>query len=266
MPDQQANSDFNPLGRLAGIVGLLAVALYFTGWVYRWTYFGAFKIQVASLNLPIESFYLAAFRALFGGPWIILRTVLALFIVVTAILFTLQGIQSIKDLMATLLKIVPSRLALGSYQVRSLLFLISLVNELVIVLYFLTTLYFLAQWQADLDYWNDVVNGTTELPRVTALIREDNAALGNKLLDPASAPVNFRIIGDQQIYEQLLAGDINDTESEEERVWRLLIDRDGYFYIFPALPEKDRKRNVPVVIIYESGNGDQITILSPGHE
>jgi hypothetical protein len=53
------------------------------------------------------------------------------------------------------------------------------------------------------------------------------------------------------------------NDIEKSRVWRLLIDRDGYFYIFPALPKKDKYLSVPVLTIYESGNGDQLTILSP---
>ncbi|NEO30998.1 MAG: hypothetical protein F6K36_11320 [Symploca sp. SIO3C6] len=50
-------------------------------------------------------------------------------------------------------------------------------------------------------------------------------------------------------------------------MWRLLIDRDGYFYIFPALPEKRAKSEPnlrpPVLVIYESGDGNQLLILSP---
>ncbi|MDJ0580467.1 MAG: hypothetical protein QNJ66_10650, partial [Crocosphaera sp.] len=57
------NQDINPLGKLASLIALLAIALYFTGWVYRWTYFGFFQVEVMTLNLPLESFYLAAIKA-----------------------------------------------------------------------------------------------------------------------------------------------------------------------------------------------------------
>lgn len=48
------NPDINPLGKLASLIALLAIALYFTGWVYRWTYFGFFQVEVTTLNLPLE--------------------------------------------------------------------------------------------------------------------------------------------------------------------------------------------------------------------
>ena len=102
------------------------------------------------------------------------------------------------------------------------------------------------------------------LPVVTAVIREENAALGRNLDNPLVNPSGFRIIGDRGLYERLLGRELTDTSSPDQPlVWRLLIDRDGYFYIFPALPNQDRNLSVPVLIVYESGNGDQLTILSP---
>ncbi|MEO0948380.1 MAG: hypothetical protein AAFY11_09600 [Cyanobacteria bacterium J06641_5] len=47
------------------------------------------------------------------------------------------------------------------------------------------------------------------------------------------------------------------------RTGRLLSDRQGYFYIFPALAKRDKPLAVPVLKVYESGNGDQLTILRP---
>ena len=84
----------------------------------------------------------------------------------------------------------------------------------------------------------------------------------DKLLDN---PSGFRIIGDRSLYERLLGKELTDISNpEQSRVWRLLIDRDGYFYIFPALPNKDRNLSVPVLLIYESS--EQLTILSPKAE
>ena len=140
----------------------------------------------------------------------------------------------------------------------------SLVSELVIVLWTLAALFLLAQFQGDQDAFRDAVNETSRLPVVTTVIREENAALGRNLDNPLLNPSGFRIIGDRRLYESLLGRELTDTSiSDQPRVWRLLIDRDGYFYIFPALPSKDRNLSVPVLIVYESGNGDQLTILSP---
>ncbi len=256
------NQELNPLGKLLSLVGLLAVALYFTGWIYRWAYFGFFQVEVTSLNLPVESFYLAAFRALIGHPLIFLRTAIALIITALAIIFTLQIIQKIQRFAVRYLGRIP--LNLTPTQFGSLNFLSSLVNELVIVLWTLAALFLLAQWQADSDALRDAVNETSRLPVVTAVIREENAALGRNLDNPLVNPSGFRIIGERGLYERLLGRELTDPSSPDQPlVWRLLIDRDGYFYIFPALPNQDRNLSVPVLIVYESGNGDQLTILSP---
>ena len=85
-------------------------------------------------------------------------------------------------------------------------------------------MFYLAQWQADADAWTDAVNETSTLPAVTFVTPEKNAALGRKLDD----------------------------------------DGNGYVYLFPALPSKrDRTLRPPVLVIYESANGDQMIILTP---
>ena len=55
------------LGRLASLLVLLGAVLYFTGWTYRWSYFGFFQLEVTTLPLPLESFYIAAFQVFFGS-------------------------------------------------------------------------------------------------------------------------------------------------------------------------------------------------------
>lgn len=256
----QKNQELNPLGKLLSLVVLLAAALYFTGWIYRWAYFGFFQVQVTSLNLPLESFYIAAFRSLFGHPLIILRTIITLSLTVLVIIITLKIIQILQRFFIRYLRRIP--LNLTPTQLRTLKFFYSLIDELVIVVWTLAALFVLAQWQANRDAFRDVVNDTSRLPLVTVVIREENAALGRNLDNPFLNPSGFRIIGDRNLYEGLLGKELTDISNQEQsRVWRLLIDRDGYFYIFPALPNKEQNRSVPVLIIYESS--EQLTILSP---
>ena len=50
-------------------VGLLAVALFFTGWMYRWHYYTFFQVEPTSLGLSVESTFIAAYAVLFAGPW-----------------------------------------------------------------------------------------------------------------------------------------------------------------------------------------------------
>ena len=147
-------------------------------------------------------------------------------------------------------------------QANILHFLASLINELVIVLFVLTALFWLAKWQASADVWKDAVNDTSSLPVVTIVMSKD-AALGRKLDNPLENPANFRIIGDRQGSDRLLGQELTDLSNPKKPiVWRLLIDCDGYFYIFPALPKKDPKLTIPVAIVYENDNGVQLTILN----
>ena len=264
IPSEQSRTQ--SLGKLLSLVALLAAALYFTGWIYRWAYFSFFHVEVTTLNLPVESFYLAAFRALVGHPLIILRTIITLSLTALVIIITLEIIQKLQRFVIRYLRRFVIRylrripMNLTPTQLGSL----KLINELVIVLWILAALFFLAQWQADRDAFRDAVNETSRLPVVTVVMREENAALGRNLDNPLVNSSGFRIIGDHNLYKRLLGKELTDISNpDQSRVWRLLIDRDGYFYIFPALPKRDRKQSVPVLIIYESGNGDQLTILSP---
>ncbi|MEM8675599.1 MAG: hypothetical protein AAGF83_17255 [Cyanobacteria bacterium P01_G01_bin.67] len=258
----QNDQEINPLAKLLSLLALLAAALYFTGWIYRWAYFGFFQVEVTSLNLPLESFYFAAFRSLLGHPLIILRTIITIGITLLVIIITLQIIQKLQGWLVRYRSNIS--LNLTPAQQDLLKFCYSLIDELVIVLWTLAALFFLAQWQADRDAFRDAVKETSRLPVVTAIIREENAALGRNLDNPLVNPSGFRIIGDRSLYETLLGKELTDISNQEQpRVWRLLSDREGYFYIFPALSKSDRKQSVPVVIVYESGNGDQLTILSP---
>ncbi len=256
----QNNQELNPLGKLLSLVALLAAALYFTGGIYHWAYFGFFQVEAMTLNLPVESFYFAAFQSLVVNPLIFLRTTITFIITALLIIVTLQIFQKLQRFIVRYLGRI--QLNLTSTQQSSLNFLSSLLNELIIVLWILTALFFLAQWQADRDAFRDAVNETSRLPVVTVIMGEANAALGRDLDNPFDNPSDFRVIGDRNLYNQLLGKELTDTSNpKQSRVWRLLLDRDGYFYIFPALPNKDRNLSVPVLIIYESS--EQITILSP---
>ncbi len=249
--------DFNPLGRLAGFVTLLAIALYFTGWIYRWTYYGFFKIQVTALGLPIESFYLAAFRVLYGNLGILLRTLVIFVILFFIIIISLEGFWRLLKV----LQVGSLVQRLGRFQQYTSKFSLLFMNELIIVFWILTTLFMLAHHQAIADAWTDVVEESSQLPVVTTVIPETNAALGRALTDPFSDPSDFRILGDRALYRRILGQEVNETDPAT--TWRLLSAHDGYFFVFRTLPQRDDNKSVPILKIYESSNGDQLTILSP---
>lgn len=275
----------NLFGKLASLVFLLAGGLYFTGWVYRWVYFGLFQVQVTSLDLPLESFYLAAFQALFGHPFAIIKTLVVAIIFAIAVHLTLWIIDRLlTGIIQPILHSMRSRLLgrnerrstsnwfakqlrslanFNSLKLDSIQFLRSLIDELVIIFWFLAALLFLARQQAYFHAWTDAINETSTLPVVTLVAAEENISLGRNSGNGRN-PTGFRIIGDEKRYLNFFGRELTEIGSSEgDRVWRLLINRNGYFYIFPALPSQKFNSPPPVVLIHEGSNGDRLVILSP---
>ena len=244
-----------------------------------------FQIEVPSLNLPIESFYLAAFQGLFGSFWAIIRSVLAVFGGSIAIHVSLWIIDRfIKEIIKPILNWIQSRLLhfanrrqrswlakqlysfanFSSLQLVSIQFIRSLINELVIVFWALAILLWLARQQAYFDARADVVNETSTLPIITVVASEENMLMGRKPEDKEDNPTGIRIIGDERRYINLLGKELTElNNTQEDRVWRLLLDRNGYFYIFPAPTNQEFDAFPTTIMIHEGSNGDRLVILSP---
>ncbi len=253
MPSSSADTQpISPLGKLLSLLGLFAAALYFTGWIYRWAYFSFFQIEVTSLNLPVESFFIAAFQVFFGHPLAILRALATLVFVTIACILAVSLRQKLTNQLSR-------RIASPSAPLR---FLADLADELIIVLLTLTTIFWLARWQANTDAWLDAVHETSSLPVVTVVFAADDAALGRQLDNFFDDPHGLRVIGDLGLYKDLLGRELTDVEDPDQpRVWRLLLSKDGVSYVFPALPRKDRFLDPPVLAIQTSDS--KLTILSP---
>lgn len=252
----------NPFGKILSLLTLLAAALYFTGWSYRWAYYSVFYLEVTVLDLPFESFYLAAFQALLGCPFTILKTVVALLIALVAIFVTLQlRRKMVRSFQRSRFRFFSNHTSMT----EAVRFAVSLVDEFIVLLVILTILFWLARWQGKTDAWKDAVNETSSLPAVTIVIPAEGVAVGKEVDTPTLNPSfpKIRIIGDLELYRnKVLKYGLNDTRNiDKQRVWRLLLDRNGYFYVFPALPSKTRFLDFPVLIVYESSA--QLVILSP---
>jgi len=284
-----SNESSELLGKFASIVGLLAAALYFTGWIYRWAYFRFFQAEVTSFDLPIESFFIVSIQVLFGNLaklefGTLFRTILALILTPNLIKITLRGIQFVTTKPAIIF--MQWRWTLSQWslhqghrritrllqklpQVESISYDRAFFREIVVVAWVLTVLFFLARTQGYIDARRDAVNDTSTLPVITLVTPEDSLALGRQLNDETIDPSgkNFRVIGDRGLYEQLIGRELNnitDSNSSDFIVWRLLINSNSQFYIFPTLPKDapDAARP-PVVVIQHSGDGNQLMILSP---
>jgi hypothetical protein len=70
------------------------------------------------------------------------------------------------------------------------------------------------------------------------------------------------LIGDIELFKKLQSEDTN--EVKKDRVWRLLIERGDWIYLFATLPKNADSDEKPIVIAIEKGDpGDRLMILSP---
>jgi xanthine/CO dehydrogenase XdhC/CoxF family maturation factor len=133
MPESQIEST-SPLGKIAGIVGLLAIALLFTGWIYRWHYFSYFQVDATSLGLPVESMSMAAFSLLFRSPGAMARFLIGLVLACSGMVASFRAIHFGLRRLNPVLKQLQQRIGLVDNQRQQLRLLASLLDELVIVL------------------------------------------------------------------------------------------------------------------------------------
>ncbi|MEG4289875.1 hypothetical protein Q5692_23475 [Microcoleus sp. C2C3] len=284
----QPTPESNILGNFASVVGLLGVALFFTGWIYRWSYFYCFQLNVITLDLPVESFFLVPLQVFLADGWTILRSAIALLLTALAIYLSLWLVSSINKTVATKInrrarrwRFSARRRRLGllhrflkSWQrfninrVNSIKLLRSLVDEIIIVGWVLLMLFWSAYHQGIADARRDAGENSS-LPAVALIGKQDNIALGRKLDDPTDRldPKGFKAIGDLGLFADLSKRDYTDINNPKEpRVWRLLLERGNWIYLFPALTkeqQKDPNARPPVIAIQQSQSGDQLLIVSP---
>ena len=279
------------LGKIASLLSFLGIGLYFTGWIYRWTYFGYFQLEVTTLDLPFESFLIAPIQVFLGnisrGDFsTILRTIkiaIATFIIVQITFQTIRFAKAEFSKILDKIRVKLLKLSLKNKYDKISPFLQSplyfpknnrqkkgkaLISEIVIVAWLLTALFFLGQSQGKVDAIRDARNETSLLPVVTLIAPKDLLPLGRNIFDFTDDPKrsNFRAIGDIELYEQLIQRDYNNKTDDNipKVVWRLLFDGNNQYYIFPSIPENSRPNaRPPVLVIQQSEDGKYILILSP---
>jgi hypothetical protein len=85
----KTSNEVKILGAFAGSVGLFSIALYFTGWIYRWAYFGFFRLEINALNFPVQSFFFVPIQVFLGSRDRFLQALLTLIVAVILIRVTL---------------------------------------------------------------------------------------------------------------------------------------------------------------------------------
>ncbi len=274
-PGSQNSDRANLLGSFASLLGVLGIFLYFTGWIYRWAYFGFFEVEITTLNLPVESFLLVPIQVILGNFWIFIRTIIVVTITVVLIQFTLWLIRSPNaNIPLSTSKSPISRFTQklhGFWLLKPLrsfaqLFPQPFRHEIVIIAWILFALFWLARWQGTADAYRDAVNNTSTRPIVTLVSPSDKMALGRNPDDLLTNPPlkNSRIIGDVDQFKQIFGRETNDTTNPEQPiVWRLLIENNNWVYLFPAMPPGAKANQRPPVLAINTGEGQvQLLILN----
>jgi hypothetical protein len=263
----------NPLGAFASFVAVLAIFLFFTGWIYRWAYFGFFEIELNSLNFPAQSFPLVPIQVILGDVgrlgWSVLAT-LAVIGLIKATLWLLQPSlsETSNSAQSRFTQFLEGLHRFPFFQgVRWLtdLFPQPLRQDLVIVAWILIALFYLAQWQGYEDAKRDAVNQRTTRPIITLVSPSDKFAMaatldnelaGNEKKIPEYPLLkNLRIFGDVQQFRDLYNNGTNSTDSS----WRLLIESGSWLYIFKTLPKPSDLH--PLVLAVNTGDGRVQSII-----
>jgi hypothetical protein len=254
----------SPLGKLAGSVGLVAIALLFTGWIYRWHYYTYFQVEPTSLGMSVESTSFTALSILFRSPWAIARFLVGLAIAFLGVVATFRSIRVCRRLLRPGLGWWEQRLGLGGNQRQQLRLLALLVDELVIVLWLLLVLYGLAASQGLADARRDSIDETSTLPLITIVMPGRAAVVGRDPDQLLINPSGVRLFGSRERYDALLGAELNPAIGG--RRWRLLSDVGGQLLVIPSLPGSEVVGKAPPVLIFpDGGKGDRLIILGPAH-
>ena len=309
-PKNNEAQNQNVLGGIVGLIGIISIFTYLTGWVYRWAYFGFFELDINSIELPFESFFLVPIQVFIGDLRKIILTFLVVFFTFIAIKITLLLINEFTfsdnkyttpllfDKVQVYFSKVIYKLPSGLYQKKLKKFISSKIsvsilikklhrfyifkllryfaqifpqplrNEIAIVAWVLTALFWFAQYQGHVDAFRDAADKTSTRPIVTLVTKKDNLAIGRELgneneldnLKKIPSLKNIRIVGDVKQFYQIWG---KGTNLNQPIVWRLLLQTDDWVYLFPALPSPAKPNQRPPLLVFNAEAGQvQMLILS----
>lgn len=292
----QTTNEFKFMGAFASLVGLFSIALYFSGWVYRWTYYGFFQIELNALNLPTQSFFFVPMQVFLGSRQAMFQTLLTIIFVVILIrvtlwlillpnpkksdslyssqilipkyiykLLTLKGVTNIYLSWQKLFKLVNKILFPVRWIIRQI-FPSPLLKDLVVVALVLTFLFLVSKYQGEADARRAAFNDTSPLPVVTLVHPEKGLGLGRRprdlFTDPESSKT--RVIGDVGLFYRIQVEASNDTaDPNQPTSWRLLVNSNGWLYIFRTFPKNADTKRQPLVLAIQELEDERVMILSP---
>jgi hypothetical protein len=271
------------LTAFTGLVGVLAIFLFFTGWVYRWAYFGFFEIELNSLNLPPQSFLIVPIQVILGDLGKLGWSFFSALMVIGLIKITLWLLQPIpfntssNTTLSKLSRLIEKLHRFPLFRgIRWFTNLLPnpLLQDLIVVVWILIILFWLARLQGYEDARLDAINQTSNRPIITLVGPSDKLALGatldDKLMKDSAITTdhpqlkNMRIIGDVDQLKLLYPFVLNRSENTKKAViWRLLIESGNWLYIFSSVSDPKLYDKSPLVLAINTGDGRvQSLILS----
>ncbi len=265
------------LAGFASILGLIAICLFFSGWIYRWAYFSYFSIDVTSQNYTVQSFLMVPLQIYLGSLVNIAKTVLVLVLIpllsllsITALHRTYAFLGRASSLSPCLIHFRQRFFLVDQLDRSSLRTYVSLIDELVIVGWVLTLLFWFSQHQALQDARRDAVNATSTLPVVSLVAPRQDNVLGAdlRILNDGGDPIaDVPLEGSVLIGDRLLARDIRSTtltNVSDELVWRLLTYGDSsWLYLIRTIPAGSGGEVRPLILAVPNARRGQMLILSP---
>jgi hypothetical protein len=262
-PESSKGGGFTSILSIASLIG---AALFFSGYVYRWAYFSYFLLDIAELNFPAETYPIVPIQVFCGTPWLVLRTLLFVFLTAMVIRAVLWGLQTIERWRRRLPNLVPrgSRF-LTSGLVELTNAMSTLLHEVVIVIGILIMLFWVSRCQGTADAQRDAYNDTSKLPMIALVIpdKDKNVALGRLLADPKIDPAltGFRYFGDRALFDEIYRKEDNISSTGKDEFWRILLSQENWMYLFKSMSGTPQKNNFPVVLAIQQKEGGQQLIL-----
>jgi uncharacterized membrane protein len=267
------------LAEFIGQASVFGIFLYFTGWIYRWAYFGYYQIDINTLSLSQQSFLIVPLQVFLGSLAAAGRALLLLVSLMFVISAISVVVQSARETFGThayelettkynLWKTKPNEtpVLFQRFVVNTLL--LPFVVDIVIVLIVLASLFGLASLQGNDDAKRDAFNETSTLPIITYISHSEEFPLGRNLAQPLLNPAlkSFRVIGDFNLFRQLQGRDLTDKTIPNQPVWRMLLGDNNWIYLIPSIPggiPQNPSIRPPVVAMRTANNISDLMLLSP---
>jgi hypothetical protein len=269
------------LTRIASMTGLIGTALFFAGYTYRSAYFDYFQVDLLSLDLPPQSYITLPIQIFFGTPQIIFNNLSRALLYILGMAFLTGILQLINFQLSRLRQPNPNRPSQRRLLSALLKWFANLSNtlnpflqEIVIVIGIMAFLFGTATYQGILDAQRDAYHQTSTLPTFALVSTDQKIALGRQLHDSTADPplfdstkkTRFRIFGDRQLFDRIYRREDNETSiSENPRIWRLLINRNKYIYVFTGIsgspPSERAQVQRPLTLAIQEASGEQQIIL-----